>query len=79
LVPSTSIAYREADRTVAEFDGEVLSLDIAQAAQFGEERLPDANSPVTDAGNGTCSDDDRNPVLLRRLLRPRCSNCGREQ
>jgi hypothetical protein len=51
-------------------DGEVLSLDIAQPTQLLEKRLPEAKCLVIDAGGGTGGDNDRNPTLLRRLLRP---------
>src|ERR1700740_3417882 len=52
-------------------DGEVLPLDIAQPAQLRKKRLPRANSLVTDSGNGAGGDDNRDPVLPRRLLRLR--------
>ena len=60
-------------------DGEVLSLDIAQPAQLLPKRLPIPAFRVVDAGDGTCGDDDRNPVLLRPLLRLHRLGCSREQ
>src|ERR1700737_2405963 len=60
-------------------DGEVLFLDIAQPAQLPEKRLPGTSSGVADACDGTCRNDDRNPVLLRAFLRPHRSWGAREQ
>ena len=55
-------------------DGEVLPLDIAQPAKFFEKRLVfpvpyGVTTGVADGSDGTCGDDDRDPMLLRRLLR----------
>src|SRR5208282_3717887 len=60
-------------------DGEVLSLDVAQPAQLLEKRPPEGRSRLTDVSDGTRGDDDRNPVMLRRLLRQRRRDCSREQ
>ena len=60
-------------------DGEVLALDVAQAAQLCPKRLSSVTSRVIEAGHRTRSDDNRNPVLRRRFLRPARSWCGREQ
>ena len=60
-------------------DGEVFALDVAQPAQLCPKRLPSVTSRVIEAGHRTRSDDNRNPVLLRRFLRPARSWCGREQ
>src|ERR1700751_5204552 len=59
-------------------DGEVLPLDIAQPAQLRKKRLPRANSLVTDSGNGAGGDDNSDPVLPPRLLRPHACS-AREQ
>jgi hypothetical protein len=57
-------------------DGEALSLDIAQPAQLREKCLK--NGTPVDKSNRTWN-NDRNPMLLRRLLR-RCRwHGGREQ
>jgi hypothetical protein len=56
-------------------DGEVLSLDMAQPAQLFEKLPPNG---IADVGDVTCGNDDRNPVLLRRSLRPRRSRHGGE-
>ena len=60
-------------------DCEVLSLYLAQPAQFLEKRLKGASSRAADARNRAGGDDDRNPVLPRPLLRAPRSNGGREQ
>ena len=52
------------------FDGEVLSLDIAQPAQLLPKRVPQVTSRVVDTRDRTSANDDRDPVLLRRPLRP---------
>jgi hypothetical protein len=59
--------------------GEVLSLDITQPAQLLENRLVETKSPLVDAIDGNCGFDDRNPVLLRSLLRPHRLPRAREQ
>ena len=60
-------------------DGEVLSLNIPQPPQLPEHRLPEGMSRFADESDRTCRDDNRNPVLLRPLLRARRSSSGREQ
>jgi hypothetical protein len=55
-----------------------LSFDIAQPAQLLEKLLKEANSGVVDASDRTCG-NDRNPVLLCRLLCPCDPDRGREQ
>ena len=60
-------------------DREVLSLDIPQPAQLLPKCLPSVTCRVVNAGGGTRSDDDRNPVLFGPLLRPHSTYRGCEQ
>src|SRR5271166_4309168 len=49
-------------------------------AQLVENPLIKSTSPTSaDTRDWTRGDDDRNPVLLRRLLRPHFWRCGSEQ
>jgi len=65
-------------------DDQVSSLNIAEPTQLFEKRLVEAAKQrvatgFADAGNGTRGDDDRDPVLLRYLLRPQRLRGGSEQ
>jgi len=60
-------------------DGEVLALDIAQPSQLVEKRRPSPRPCVAEVSDRARGSDDRDPVLLRALLRLHRSRRGREQ